>query len=90
MTAAAYIKKCASKVNKGTYNGYLLTFDLGSHITGNLMAALVIPASSTTLLYAIFSGICFLMIFYWMFTPEPAPVPDQKEETGEGGVRAMW
>jgi hypothetical protein len=93
MTAAAYIKKCSSNLNKGAYNGFLLTFDLGSHITGNLMAGLVIPASSTTLLYAIFSGICFLMIFFWMFTPEPAPVPGQKKEPeseGDEGFGAMW
>ena len=78
MSGAKYINDCASDDNKGTYNAFLLTFDLGSHITGNLLAALVIPVSSTMMLYIVFTCICFLMIFYFLFVPEPLPVPGKE------------
>jgi hypothetical protein len=92
MSGAKFINECASDDNKGTYNAFLLTFDLGSHITGNLLAAFVIPVSSTMMLYIIFTGISFLMIFYFLFVPAPLPVPGKGDKSDEKAPTCgdMW
>jgi short subunit fatty acids transporter len=80
------VNDCASKENKGLYNSLLLALDLSSPCTGNLLAVYVIPATSTTFLYILFTSIVFVMIFYFMLTPEPEALSDDEKYTKEEQV----
>ena len=44
--SSKYINECANDTNKGLYNSLLWSFNTGSLITGNLVAAYVIPSLS--------------------------------------------
>jgi hypothetical protein len=58
-----------------------------SFVTGNLMAAFVIPVTSELFLYYLFTGLCAFVCFLFGFLREPLPHPvDEKaieEDKGE-------
>ena len=44
--AQKYVTECANENNKGTFNGIFWVASMGAYLSGNLMAAFVIPATS--------------------------------------------
>jgi MFS family permease len=44
--ASSYVNESANEKNKGLFNAILWIFNTGSFITGNLIAAYVIPCAS--------------------------------------------
>jgi MFS family permease len=64
---STYVNECANDSNKGLYNSIFYVMNMGSLVTGNLMAAYLIPDTSESFCYIIFESIVFICIFYFMF-----------------------
>ena len=78
--ASSYVNDCANDQNKGLFNSLLLIFNQGTFITGNLIAAFVIPLISKTVYFYICLGIlCFTAIFY-LLLKNPLPQIDFNED----------
>lgn len=84
--SANYVNRCATDKNKGLFNGILWMWVQLSFVTGNLMAAFVIPVTSELFLYYLFTGICAVVCFLFGLLREPLPHPvDEKDIEEEKG-----
>ena len=71
---AKYITECANDSNKGVFNSIVWMANMGTVITGNLMAAFVIGDLSESLFYLIATGLClFTTVFFFFFIKKPRP-----------------
>ena len=68
-----YVNDCANNENKGLFNSIFWVANMGSLLTGNLMAAFVIPNTSIYMFYSMMTALCFFSMFYFMFLKTPLP-----------------
>jgi len=78
--SANYVNRCATNKNKGLFNGILWMWVQLSFVTGNLMAAFIIPITSELFLYYVFTGICVICVFLFGLLKEPLPHPEKDIE----------
>jgi hypothetical protein len=68
-TQGKYVTACANDGNKGMLNGMLWIFNMGTFVSGNLMAAFLITGMSETIFYVVMTMCTVVTIFYFMFLP---------------------
>ena len=56
-----YVNECANNNNKGLFNSIFFVGNKMSMITGNFMAAYLVPKYSEATFYEILTGLCFLI-----------------------------
>jgi predicted MFS family arabinose efflux permease len=79
--ASKYVNESANNTNKGLFNAIFFVGNKTSMITGNLMAAYLVPKYSEAIFYEILTGLCFLMSLYFLFfIRKPLPQEDTESE----------
>lgn len=86
--SATYVNACANDKNKGLYNAILWCGNQGCLITGNLIAAYVIPIISEAAYFMICIGLLVVACFWFMLLKIPDPQPESLEESLVLRVRA--
>ena len=71
--SSKYVNECANDTNKGLYNSILWVFNTGSLITGNIIAAFVIPGLTTAWYFGICLILNFFTCFYFLLIKPPRP-----------------
>ena len=68
-----YVNECATDANKGLFNSIFWGISMIAMITGNALAAFVIPNTSQEFFYLIGVGINLFCIFYFLLIRNPLP-----------------
>jgi hypothetical protein len=68
-----YVSECANDKNKGLFNSVLWTFNMATFASGNIIAATVITALSTSTFYIIMTGFTIAACIYFIFLKKPRP-----------------
>jgi hypothetical protein len=71
--SSKYVNECANEGNKGLYNSLLWTGNVGAQISGNLIAAFVIPALSQAAYLEICLLLNILVCFFFILVKPPRP-----------------
>ena len=74
--SSKYVNERADDDNKGLYNSLLWVLNTGSLVTGNLVAAYVIPTLSQKDYFLICLGLNILVCFYFLLVRTPRPQPE--------------
>ena len=79
--SSTYVNACANDHNKGMYNAILWCGNTGSFITGNIIAAYVIPALSTQAYFYICIIILVFAMAFFLLLKDPEPQPESVERS---------
>jgi len=79
--SSTYVNACANDHNKGMYNAILWCGNTGSFITGNIIAAYVIPALSTQAYFYICIAILIFAMAFFLLLKDPEPQPESVERS---------
>ena len=71
--ASSYVNEAANDKNKGLFNALLWIFNTGSFISGNLVAAFVIPYVSQVVYFIVCIGILIITLFFFLLLKNPLP-----------------
>lgn len=71
--SSTYVNACANDHNKGMYNAILWTGNTGSFITGNIIAAFVIPVLSQSAYFFICLALLVVSIAFFFLLKVPTP-----------------
>lgn len=73
--SATYVNHCANEQNKGIYNAILWCGNTGSFITGNIIAAFVIPVLSQTAYFIICLVLLVISMAFFLLLKVPEEQP---------------
>jgi len=78
--ASSYVNEAANDKNKGLFNSLLWIFNTGSFISGNLVAAFVIPYVSQVVYFYFCIGMLIITAFFFLILKNPLPQPDHNDD----------
>ena len=75
--ASSYVNDAANEHNKGMYNSILWIANCGSFVTGNLMAAFVVPALGNIVYFWMCLGLLVVTLCFFFLLKNPLPQPEE-------------